>query len=503
MREGFDTGVSNINLESYTTKNLQSAIQNPTVVSELLYNEVEEGYWIGPFSKSPYEKYRVSPLGLVEHKYNKKKRLIVDLSAPHDNEFNPSINDLISKDDYSLSYIKLDDAVRIISHLGKGSWLCKIDVKNAFKNLPVRQDQWHLFGIKWQNELFFASRLVFGSRSSPKFFDQLAIAVEWIVRQNYGITHTLHLLDDFLSIDSPLGEPQRTMALLSHIFNSLHIPLAVHKIKGPTQQLEYLGIIIDTVAMECRLPKDKLLRMSNLLAEFVGKRTCVKRHLLSLLGHLVFASRVIVPGRAFMSRLFEASKKVKCLHYRVTLSKACKADIRMWNYLLHHWNGISMFLDNEHTQASDLHLYTDASGTLGFGGYFQGKWFASAWDPALREDLESEPSIEFQELYPIVVAAILWGKEWERKRILFHCDNISVVYILNKGRSPCSSIMKLMRRLVIVETVNNFHFVARHVPGYKNQIADSLSRLNFQKFKQLAPDAAPYPCAIPSEVMFH
>jgi len=79
---------------------------------------------------------------------------------------------------------------------------------------------------------------------------------------------------------------------------------------------------------------------------------------------------------------------------------------------------------------------------------------------------------------------------------------LAVVQILNKGRSPCGAIMKLMRRLVIVAAMNNFHFMALHVAGYKNSIADSLSRLNFQKFRRLAPDAAPHPCVIPSEVMF-
>ncbi len=163
-----------------------------------------------------------------------------------------------------------------------------------------------------------------------------------------------------------------------------------------------------------------------------------------------------------------------------------------------------MFLDKEPTAACDLHLFTDASGTLGFAGYFQGEWFASPWDAKLLASISTDISIAFQELYPIVVAAVLWGKSWGRKRILFHCDNLSVVHILNKGRSTSLVIMKLMRRLVIVAAMNNFHFMSIHVPGYKNQIADSLSRLNFQKFRQLAPEAASHPCIVPppDKIMF-
>jgi hypothetical protein len=116
--------------------------------------------------------------------------------------------------------------------------------------------------------------------------------------------------------------------------------------------------------------------------------------------------------------------------------------------------------------------------------------------------VDKDISIAFQELYPIVVAAVLWGASWARKRILFHCDNQATVHILNKGRSPCKSIMKLMRRLVIVAATSNFHFLATHVPGRTNQIADALSRLNLQKFRQLAPEAAPEPCQVPSKIMF-
>ena len=53
--------------------------------------------------------------------------LIVDLSAPHNNDEHSSLNQLINKVDYSLSYVKLDDAIQEIRDKGQGSWLCKTD----------------------------------------------------------------------------------------------------------------------------------------------------------------------------------------------------------------------------------------------------------------------------------------------------------------------------------------------------------------------------------------
>jgi hypothetical protein len=57
-------------------------------------------------------------------------------------------------------------------------------------------------------------------------------------------------------------------------------------------------------------------------------------------------------------------------------------------------------------------------------------------------------SMAFLEFYPIVVAAVLWGHLWTSKLILFLCDNEATVYIVNKGRSKCLFIMRLMRMLM-------------------------------------------------------
>jgi hypothetical protein len=46
-------------------------------------------------------------------KYSKKKRLILDLFAPH-NDTDLSIHELIDKAQCSMSYVKIDDAIKII-----------------------------------------------------------------------------------------------------------------------------------------------------------------------------------------------------------------------------------------------------------------------------------------------------------------------------------------------------------------------------------------------------
>lgn len=285
---------------------------------------MRKGYIIGPFDQSPFDQYRISPIGVVDKKYSTKKRLIVDLSALHNSNVNPSINDLIDKDEFSLSYVRIDDAIRIIVEKGRGAQLCKTDIVDAFKLMPILPSLWPYYGIRWRDKFYFYVRLAFGSRSSPKIVDALSSAICWIAVHNYGINHFLHLLDDFLSIDSPDADAERTMALITFIFNTLNVPIAPHKTEGPATELEYLGIILDTFNMQARLPEDKLIRIVTMVEKFLNCKKCTKREFLSVLGHLQFASRVVVPGRSFISRLLDAARGVRELHHFVTLNNQCK-----------------------------------------------------------------------------------------------------------------------------------------------------------------------------------
>ena len=101
------------------------------------------------------------------------------------------------------------------------------------------------------------------------------------------------------------------------VFGKINLPLSAQKTVGPATQLEYLGIILDSDEMMAKLPTDKLICIRNMVDHFLTIHKCTKRALLSLLGHLNFASRVVIPGRAYTSRLIQASKSVVKLHYYV------------------------------------------------------------------------------------------------------------------------------------------------------------------------------------------
>ena len=190
--------------------------------------------------------------------------------------------------------------------------------------------------------VYFYKRPVFGCRFSPKIFDQLSVAICWIAMNNYKVDNVIHLLDYFLAVDNVSEKGYRTMVILSMIFNKLHIPLSMKKTVGPVTELEYLGI----VNMLARLPLDKVQR---LILEMVHKyskmKFCTKVKLLSLLGHLRFALKVVVPGRSFMSYLLKLIQGKNNNHDVVFFNDDCRTDMKMWLSFLQNWNGVSFFID--------------------------------------------------------------------------------------------------------------------------------------------------------------
>ena len=89
-------------------------------------------------------------------------------------------------------------------------------------------------------------------------------------------------------------------------------------------------------------------------------------------------------------------------------------------------------------------------------------------------------SIEWPELFPIVISCALWYPHFSGKCLQFWCDNQSVVAIINSGHSKAPRVMDLVHFLVLISMKQNFLVKARHVHGAHNEIADALSHFQVQ-----------------------
>ncbi len=132
------------------------------------------------------------------------------------------------------------------------------------------------------------------------------------------------------------------MRFAETICGRLGVPLAVEKSEGPTCQLLFLDIVVDSVQLELRLLEEKLRQLVDMTAKWQLKRSCTKKELLSLIGHLQHATRVIRPGRPFLRRMIDLSTTVDELHYHIPLRSGFRSDLYWWALFTREWNGVRM-----------------------------------------------------------------------------------------------------------------------------------------------------------------
>jgi len=497
VREGFRLG---FNYQKHKTKrsasNMHSAAEHPWVVQDYLLKECREGRVVGPLPPTLLPQAQVSRFGVIPKK-NGQWRLILDLSSPQGH----SVNDGINRDWCSLSYVKVEDAAREISRLGTGAILAKVDVKSAYRIIPVHPDDRPLLGMMWDGNLFIDCALPFGLRSAPRIFSAVADVLEWRAIFE-GIPFVLHYLDDFLIISQPgSGEGSRHLQSLLALFERLRVPVAPEKVEGPTTKLTFLGIEIDSELMILRLPHQKLRDLRILVTEWLEKMSddkpsCSVKDLQSLVGSLSHACKVVRPGRTFLRRMFQLLKGCKKNQPGVRLNLSFLSDLMWWHLFLEDWNGISM-LENPEDGVPDVELHSDASGSFGCGAWTGNLWLQLQWP-----DSVSHWSIAAKELAPIVIAALLWGDQWNNKLILVHCDNQAVVDVINSGSSKDDIlIMHLLRCIFFVSAHHSFAIRAVHIPGKNNTAADAISRNNLALFFTQVLTAQPQPCTIPQSVV--
>ena len=484
---GLATGFR-IGFGSHPSGPLQSARRNhPSVsectqaVSQYIGEECVGGRMVGPVLTGVSSQVHCSPIGLVpKGRDSGRWRMIVDLSHPHGR----SVNDGIDSELCSLQYASVDDAVRFLLTLGQGSSLIKVDLKSAYRIVPVHPRDRHLLGIQWEGKVYVDMALSFGLRSAPLLFTAVADAIGWALTEA-GVPLLLHYLDDFLFFVPPMN--RRPDQVLSHILSILHhlgVPVAPEKIEGPATVVTFLGIVVDTDRFEIRLPEAKLAHIRELVSGWRGKHSGRYKDLESLLGHLSHAATVIRDGRIFLRHLFSILAASRSQHHFVHLNKSAQADLSWWACFLHHWNGHSFF---PRLDAPTTHVYTDASGSFGCSGILMPQhWFQIQWPEAW-----AGIDISVKELVPIVVAGALCGRAWAARRVFFHCDNMAVVAIL-RGRSARDPLaLHLLRCFYFYASLYKFHHCVEHIPGMLNVAADSLSRDNVAMFSSLVPQATP------------
>lgn len=441
----------------------------------------------GPYDTKPFEFFSVSPVGAVPKKGSTKVRMIHHLSypdKPRKGELE-SVNAHITEVDMKISDVK--QAIVRIVELGRGSFLIKMDVEAAYKQIPVRRADWPLLGFKWQGKYYYERVLPFGLTSSCRLWELYASALHWILRKEVDMDGMVHYVDDFLFLVRPGDETRaaRCVAAVQAVCERLGIPMAPKKTEGPCFKLVFLGIQLDTDKMEASLTQARLDEIRLACGQLAESEKASAKDLQRLIGLLNFACFVIEPGRVFLKRANNTLKLWQALNRADgrgdgvlrTIPHIVKDDCRWWQQCVDRWNGKSFFYEARWTPQSEMQLFTDACNS-GMGARWGDRWFEARWSPAQLETAtrRTRISMPFLELTALVSAALTWGREWRGRRITLMCDSKGVVDALRDTSLRDPHMCELLRELTMCAIECNFVWQCIHVPGVSNVCADDLSR---------------------------
>ena len=454
----------------------------------------------------PCNPLRVNPLGSVPKNRREvdKRRRTSDLSFPVKYSVNEGLIEGALPD---LKFASVGDVVKMIQEMRAADpdcsiYMCKLDVENAYRNLPVDMNDWWLLGYWVDGRYLIDTRLPFGLVSAPSHFSRITRAITWAAaRAGFRI---IGYLDDFLVLESSQERALEARQFLVDLFGQLGLPVQMKKFVeegAPSLEKIFLGILIDTVKEELRLDEIRLRQIKDELKLWKSKTSASVREISQLVGVLAFAAKVVSPGRLYLSRMIAALRNgeggpVRYSQRRI-LSAGFLADVEWWHATMPEWNGVAIIPRLLPLESAEWRLETDAS-DWGYGGhcgpfYFFGPWPSEFW----------KWDIHFQELATVVIAFLLFEKRFARQHISIKSDNAAAVFVLNKGFSAAPGIdigNHLMRQLHIAQISAQFSFTASHIKGIINVAADALSRNDLRAFLAFVAPQVPTRMVVPASL---
>ena len=508
---GFDIGYQEPQERRSTAKNIPFTVGDKFELWDKIMKEVKEGQYAGPYEQIPFENYIQSPIGLVP-KVGGKTRLIFHLSyefgRKNGEEKLSSVNGSTPRAICLVRYNDLDHAIegclRVSSYAkhvsgSKVIFIGKTDLSSAFRALPLKRSCFAWFIMKVEDrrdgriKYFVEKCLPFGASISCSHYQCFSNALKHIAKVWSGTVrkHITNYLDDFLFVALTKLLCNGMITDFLQLCQELRIPVAIEKTEWADTLMMFLGILLDGKNLVLSLPIEKQEKALRLLNEVLSKRKITVKQVQVLTGFLNFLSKAIFAGRTFTRWMY--SKYTNCQlkpFHHIKVDNEFKLDAEIWKTFLTHYRDLALcrpMVDiNKLVSAKQLEFYSDASAcqTLGVGAVFNKHWLFARWEENFIS--ECRPSIEYLELYGVVASVLTWGQMIKDTRVIIYCDNAAVVSMVNNLASSCRNCMYLLRLLTLKNLINNRRIFAKHLFSKENFLADTLSRLQFDRFWHLA-----------------
>jgi len=372
-------------------------------------------------------------------------------------------------------HFKMENIHLVENLIQEGDWMIKMDLKDAYFSIPIHQEHRQWLRFQWQQQVYEFQCLPFGLSSAPRVFTKVTRPILAWLRQ-LGIRMVAYI-DDFLLLAHTKEEAHLQAQLMVTLFQALGFLINTEKsLLTPQQEIEFLGIVIQSHPPTFHLPQHKLQAIKakaiQLLHKDATHQTITVREIAQFIG-TANAAAVAIPPAPLFYRSLQATKhhfqnQEGGLNSQIHLSITDKEELSWWKEQANLWNFRSLL-----PPANWLKITTDAS-NWGWGAVCKEVTTGGPWS-----QVENTYHINYLEMLAAFLALQCFTKQSPRPLTVYlHMDNTAAISYLNrKGGTASPSLCKLAKQTWQWCMSQNISLVANHLPGHLNSVADRESRI--------------------------
>jgi len=380
-------------------------------------------------------------------------------------------------------------------------WLVKMDLKDAYLQVPVHPDYQHLLSFQWEGKTYKFQCLPFGLSAAPRVFTKLLKPVVGFLRQN-GCRLIIYL-DDILLMHQDRTQLEQITQLTCQLFESLGLIVNQKKsMLTPTQEMDFLGFHLCSNTMKISIPTEKLRKIQQDARRMLQQTSISVREIARFVGKTTATMRAIPLAPLHYRALQMQMNSVLPLNYNqeeildkynviLSLNPASREDLEWWVALTIAPLGAPVCPPDP-----SITIHSDAS-NQGWGAVLNGQSRTGGiWSPE-----EATHHINYLELLAAFLAIKAFGKTWQNITVLLRMDNVTAVsYINQKGGTVSRALCQLAITIWTWCTERYITLQAEHLPGQLNSQADEESRtvrdrcdwmLNHLVFQQIDAQLGP------------
>ena len=364
---------------------------------------------------------------------------------------------------------KQTTTVDILDMVRPGQFMCSVDLKDAYYCINVKEDCRKFLKFIWNGKLYQFTCLAQGIGCAPRIFTKIMKIPICQLREK-GINLAAYIDDIIIfadSYDSCLADTFCTIKLLESLGYMVNYSKSVIT---PTQRIEHLGLIIDTVSMKVKVNSDKCSNIISLCSSLRKMSNPTIRQVARVVGTMVS----YIPGVEF-----------GIMHYRnLEICKILALKREFGNFdkclTLSHkaLNDLSWWEENINTQCTDLNkpqpsvfIFTDSSSSM-WGAVIGEVKTGGSWN-----DLEKLEHINVLEMKAILFGLKSLCAVFHDTHIRVRTDSSTcVAYINEKGGVKSYKCNLLSIEIWEWCISKNIYLSAEHVRGVNNSEADYISR---------------------------